>query len=284
MKNTRKMMLALMLVIAMVAVMAVPCFAVAAGDTVEYPFATGADALAYAPTYKAPTTNGDQWVLAQTVFNKTDLSAATYIAYEIEMVKGAAGLDFGVITAGYNRFGTHIDGANMAFFIAEDGTVTGLTVQYAAITLFEGTKGTLLIPVSSLFNRGFGPDGLENAVSYYMCFNTLYNRDFEVKVGEVGYYTGAEPTKDTFVKLETVNNLADAGQWEIPERPVDPVDPPVDPVDPPVDPVDPPVDPVDPPVDPENPGTGESIAIFCMMALMAVSAGAAILVTKKNYR
>ncbi len=262
MKNTRKMMLALVLVIAMVAAMAIPGFAVAAGETAQYPFATGADALAYAPTYKAPTTNGDQWVLAQRTFDKTDLSAATYIAYEIEMVKGAAGLDFGVITAGGNRFGTHIDGADKAFFIAEDGTVTGLTVQYAAITLTQGTKGTLLIPVASLFNRNFGAgDSLQNAVSYYICFNTLYNRDFDVKIGDIGYYTGAEPTKDTFVKLENLNCLADAGQWEIPEPPV-----------------------VEPPVDPENPGTGESIAIFCMMALMAVSAAAAILITKKNYR
>ncbi len=222
-KNTKKIIVAVMLIVAILGTVAAPALALSAGETVEYPFA--AKGLDVAPTYKAPTTNGDLWVLTQTTFPKVDLSAAAYIAYEFEMVSGAAGIDFGVITEGGNRFGTHSDGANKAFLVTQDGAVTGLTVQYAAITLSAGTKGMLVIPVSSLVNRNFGAgDSLANAVSFYMCFNTLYNNSFEIKIGEVGYYTG-EPSNATFVKLLDLsagekkdNYIADAGSWTHPER------------------------------------------------------------------
>ncbi len=223
-KNTRKTMLTFVLIIAMVCTMILPVFSLSAGDSVQYPFRKS-EAFVNAPTYIAPATNGDQWILTQTTFPKADLSKATYIAYEIEVVSGNPGIDFGIITQGGNRFGTHIDGQNKAFFVTQDGAVRGLTVQYAAINLGEGAKGMLLIPVSSLFNRNFGAcDGMENAVSFYMCYNTLYNNNFSIKIGEVGYYTGAEPTKDSFVKLldlskgeKNANYIADGGYWEAPK-------------------------------------------------------------------
>ncbi len=212
-KNTRKMIIAFVLVIAMVASMAMPAFTLSAGDTMEYPFRK-ATAFEYAPTWKGATAQaaGDSWHLAEVLFDAgaQDLTKDTYVAIEIQNVKGNPGMTFGLL-AGGTRWGTYVDGDNKAFFVKQDGTVQPLKVQYSSINL--GTEpGMLLLPISSLTNVGWTADNLTIARSFFMETNARYNWDWEVKLGEVGLYTG-EIGSGTFKKLTTITTAEKKGSY-----------------------------------------------------------------------
>ncbi len=213
-KRTSKMIIALVLVIAIVGTMAMPAFGtLAGGDTIEYPFRK-ADAFANAPTWKGATAqaSGDSFYLAEVVFDGgvQDLSQDSYVAIEIQNVKGNPGMTFGLL-AGNNRWGTYTDGRD-AYFVKQDGSVQTLSILYSSINL--GTEpGMLLLPISSLSAVSWG-DGtpLSSAKSFFMETNSRYNWDWEVKIGEVGVYNG-EIGSGTFRKLTDLSSGTKEGAY-----------------------------------------------------------------------
>ncbi len=202
-KNTRKMILAAVLAVMLMMTMVAPGFGLTAGDTMEYPFRQNS-AFEYAPTWKGPTEGSanDSWYLAEAIFDGgvKDLTNESYLAVEIQNVVGNPGMTFGVVTTGNNRWGTYVDGEEKAWFVKKDGTVQPLKIQYQSINL-GAEPGMLLLPISSLSPVSWG-DGtpLSSAKSFFLETNGRYNWNWEVRIGEVGVYTG-EIGSGTFRKL-----------------------------------------------------------------------------------
>ncbi len=264
--KTRKMILALALVITILTTLAVPAFALSGGDTITFPLRTE-NAFANAPIWKGPTTQSaaDDFYLAEVLFDDgaQDISGASYIAIEIRNVKGNPGMTFGVLCGG-SRWATYDDSKD-AFFVKQDGTVQVLDIQWSSINL--GTEpGMLLLPIDSLSEVIWGSGvPLSVARAFFMETNGLYNWDWQVQFGEVGLYTG-EIGSGTFKKLTDLSVAKNSAfttyntnsSFEFPA-----------------------------PVEPEIPGgpsnTGDTTVIFAMMMLCSAAA-AIVVLTKKNYR
>ena len=158
-----------------------------------YPFKTGDYALANAPTISAPATQaeGDSWLWHESIFDSpVDLRDATYVAFEIHNLVGNPGITFGVMSEGV-RFGTYTDGLPV-YFVAEDGTVTELSVLYSSVNI-GAQSGMVVLPISSLSIVGWADQTktLSNATSFFIDTNAKYNWGFQTKVGEVAYTKGA---------------------------------------------------------------------------------------------
>lgn len=170
---------------------------------ITYPFETGTNAFKNAPTFKMAReqTSADTWEFGQTHFDNgaTDLTAAKYLAVQIQMTEGNPGLTFGFIDSTNKRFCTNADGKKL-YFLSENGTITENSVLYASSNIGASAKGTLLIPVDSLIWREAG--SITKVASFYFETNAKYNWNFTLKVGEIGYYNGEiGEAGTTFTKL-----------------------------------------------------------------------------------
>lgn len=169
-----------------------------------YPFETGANAFKYAPTFtmaREQTPNADTFEFGQTHFDNgaTDLTAAKYLAVQIQMTEGNPGLTLGFIDSDNKRFCTNADGKKL-YFLSESGTMTEMSVLYASSNLGANAKGTLLVPVDSLVWREAG--SIKKVASFYFETNAKFNWNFALKVGEIGYYNGEiGEAGTTFTKL-----------------------------------------------------------------------------------
>lgn len=195
------------LVVVLVACLAtagiITAFAVTTADTVEYPFQKGANAFKNAPIWTGTTESKDEWQFFRVNFPTTDLTQATYFAIETKVTKGSPRFTFGAqnYTSGDSRYSTMVAGKSF-FYVRENGTVETLAATANGDTpIGDSTGGMLLIPVSDLTWQ-FGDDQtLAKIGGYFFTANALYVRDFEVVIGEVGYYTGDPANGGTFTKL-----------------------------------------------------------------------------------
>ena len=176
---------------------------VKAAETITYPFATGEEALQYAPTVTAPATNssGDSWMFYQHNFDSNvNLSSVTYIAVEFKLVKGTPGLTFGVLSNG-NRFGTYGSNGRVFYFVSEDGTVSEYTTLWDSINLAANSSGMLLMKTFGSWGGNAADATLGTCSSFFVESNNRYNCNFSFKIGEVGYYTGDPFTGAPMTKI-----------------------------------------------------------------------------------
>ena len=187
-----------------------PAFAISAQD----PATTAVDAFAGAPTWHGASESKDVWQFAQRIFGVTDLSNANYLAIQVKVVKGNFGMTVGAHTQEGERYGTFIDKQAAAKLIRPDGTVKDLEVLYASITLNQGDEGVLLLPMENLaWQTGSG--NLARVNSVYFTTNALYNRNFEMTIGEIGYYVGNPDAGDAnYTKLMS-GNEREAGSYYV---------------------------------------------------------------------
>ncbi len=178
-------------------------FAMDTGTQIEYPFATGADAFKYSPTFTMAAEQGagnNKWEFVEFKFDggAKDLREADYIAVQIKLDKSNPGFTFGLLDKG-NRY---MVGDNDPFyFLSEDGTLKSITSMYNAINLGVGACGTLIMPIASMKWQVASSD-LSAVTSLYMTTNTQYNWDYVFTLGSVGYYNGEPDAADTqFTKL-----------------------------------------------------------------------------------
>lgn len=217
MTSTSKRLLVAVLAVVLtlsVATLGITAFAVTTTDTIEYPFAKGDNAFKYAPTWKGQTavSDTDSYQFFQPKFAETDLSSATYIAIQVKAVKGTFSFTVGAISSGNGRYGTYVDKTSAAKLVAPDGTITDLNILYASLTLTQGTEGMLLIPMANMsWVGGAAADAktLDKMASVFFETNAKYNYNFELTVGEVGYYVGEPGQEDA-----TYTTLLDLSKGE----------------------------------------------------------------------
>ena len=162
-----------------------------------YPFGD----FANAPTWKGKTEQVDIWQFFQPIFGIHDLTKANYLAIQIKLAKGNFGMTVGAHTQEGGRYGTFIDKTAAAKLVRPDGTIKDLDVLYSSITLTEGDEGMLLLPMENLAWQS-GSGDLTRVNSVFFTTNALYNFNFELTVGEVGYYVGTPgESGSTFTKL-----------------------------------------------------------------------------------
>ncbi len=212
-KNTRKMILALVLALALLSTMLVPGVGSAAaeaedlaGKTAAYPFRTGFQAFNGGVRWSG-TTKGDWLDNWQTVFLRfdapVDLSQATYFVVQYKALSGAPGLTYGMESgSGRYSIGAGMDGKPI-YFMNEDGLISkNGNVLWGASNVLAGSSGALLIPMSSMaWQWGGDSNDLTTVKNFLMTTNSVYNWAFEVVIGEVGYYTGDPTDGGQFHKL-----------------------------------------------------------------------------------
>lgn len=178
----------------------------AAGLNEEYPFKTGDDAFVNGVTWTGPTSQADYWQFFQASFDEAtvDLSAATHLAVQIRADVGSPGLTYGLLENG-DRYGTAgvIDDTYEAFFIAEDGIMSSIgNIMYGALWLTEGMQGTLLLPMASLgWQWNNNASDLTTVSAFYITTNSLYNWNWQITIGEIGFYDADPYGAGTYTSL-----------------------------------------------------------------------------------
>ena len=193
-------------------------FAITTNDTFTYPMRTGEYALENAPTLVSATEQaaGDVWHWFEVGFDQTkDLTGASYLAVEFEGVKTAYNLTFGIM-GGDSRFGTYADAAEAAYYVTESGAITVKDAHNGGyLQINAGEKGMLLIPMAMFTRVGWDSAGgtLATARSFFIETNAKYNWNWEVKIGEIGYYTGEPANGGTYTKLLDISAGEKKGQY-----------------------------------------------------------------------
>lgn len=196
-----------------------------ATSTVTYPFATGADAFKSAPTFIAPTQYNQNnvmdgstplgtWEYVEPGFGKTvNLTSATYIAVQLRIDKGNPGLTMGLIENADRFRATSADNGDdeskraPVYLQKEDGTIIRKGIRYDAINFTQGECGTLYIPMSSMgWQWNNSNSNLTKVKSFYYTANDIYNWNYEITIGEIGYYTGDPAESATLTKLIDLSN------------------------------------------------------------------------------
>lgn len=173
-------------------------------ETMEYPFAKGDkafdNAVVWAGTASKDTENN--WQTLKVNFDKeADLSNATWLAVQYSAKTGTPGITYGVQN-GDARYSISGHNGTKAYMIAEDGTVSlAGAYQFDANTV-SGT-GALLIDFTEM-GWQFGSDANKSLTAvkqFIMTTNSLYNWNFEIVIGEIGYYTGTLGEDAVYHKL-----------------------------------------------------------------------------------
>ena len=175
-----------------------------AGMNAVYPFAKGEQAFENAMVWVG-TTVGDTADNNQTfkiAFDSaTDLTGASYLAIHYYAKVGTPGITYG-IENGNTRHSIIGSSGEDVYMLKEDGSiVVASTITWDAVN--NGLSGCLLIPMK-LINKQYGDveNAMASAKQLVLTTNSKYNWNFEIGVGEVGYYTGQPCDEDfTFHKL-----------------------------------------------------------------------------------
>ena len=179
------------------------------GKTIAYPFRTGELAYKDAVLWNGVTqTSGDEWQTLTINFAETDMTNATYIAVQYGAKAGVPGMTYGLqhLDARYSIAGI-ADGQNI-YMVDEAGLISlAAKTQYSASNI--SSNGMLLIPMSSM-GWQFGTDAnkdLAKIHQFLLTTNAKYNWNYEIIIGEMGYYTGTVGEEDfTFHKLIDLSN------------------------------------------------------------------------------
>jgi len=193
-------------------------FALTTQDEFDYPMRKGEYALENAPTLVSYTEKAsvDTYHWFEAIFDEqADLSGASYLAVEFEGVKTAYNLTFGIMGGG-TRYGSYTDATAAAYYVTENGEITvkdGHNGGYIQIN--AGEKGMLLFPISQFTKVWWDGVGgtLVNASSLFIETNALYNWNWEVKIGEIGYYTGEPANGGVYKKLLDISAGEKKGKY-----------------------------------------------------------------------
>ena len=183
-----------------------------AGQTGTYPFRTGEQANKDARIWVGPSAgdSSDNWQTIKVTFDNTvDLTQATFVAVEYYAKAGNPGLTYAIETDGARHSINGSSGEDV-YMMAQDGNITKVsTITYDASNV--GTSGCLLIPVN-YFKYQFGDASktLATAKQFVLTTNSKYNWNFEVGVGEIGYYTGL-PQEGNF-EFHKISDLSTGGK------------------------------------------------------------------------
>ena len=165
-----------------------------AAETMTFPFAKGENSLKNAPTITGPSEKGPvdaTWLYGEHKFDvQVDLTNATYLAVEIEMLINNPALNIGVVSDG-QRFSSYI-GNETVKFVDQNGNVSNLVRNGMYSYIGQNAKGALLIPLKEISLVGWGVQGstLAKSTSIFIETNSFYDWGFKFKLGEMGYYTG----------------------------------------------------------------------------------------------
>ncbi len=117
-----------------------------------------------------------------------DMTAAKYIAVELEYVVGNPGLTFNLHNDGAVM--SLLEGSTIYSFAEGDEELSeACKVEYGHATFDEEFKGAVLIPVESMawVDEDYKYNSLDGVESLTITTNAKYNYGFEITVGEVGY-------------------------------------------------------------------------------------------------
>jgi len=161
----------------------------------DYPFRLGEfEAYKNGKIWVAPATGAtenDIQTLEISFDALTNMSQASYLAIQFANTMGNPGLTFALRTPD-NLFSLAgvADGAKI-YFIKENGDIaTAANVLYSSATT-SISAGALLIPMSALGGLlSEETASLANVTSLVVTTNRKYNYNYQVKFGEIGFYTG----------------------------------------------------------------------------------------------
>lgn len=196
----------------------------------NYPIETGEKAFNGGQRWTGPAqaSTADTW---ETLFvnfkTPVDLTSAQYLAVQFRADKGMPGLTFGIENQG-TRYSAHVDG-DPVFFINETNLEyrTLPTILYGAANISEGSVGLLIIPMSSLkYQFGNQANTLAAINNFLVTTNSVYNFNFEISIGKIGYFDGHpenEATNYHPIEVEYFYNggpnmqmeLIDVQDWQI---------------------------------------------------------------------
>lgn len=177
-------------------------------ENVEYPFAKGEKAFNNAVIW-AGTAAGDEadnWQTLKVNFDTpTDLTEATWLVVQYNAMAGSPGITYAVQNkdarysiAGHDR--------TKSYMIAEDGSVR-VASQYQYDASVVTGSGALLINFNEM-GWQFGSDANKTLAAVQQLIfttNSKFNYNFEIMIGEVGYYTGVLGEDAVYHKLLDVS-------------------------------------------------------------------------------
>lgn len=187
----------------------------------SYPYKTGDEALANGVKWIGPSEQTTTyWQFLRVSFDETtvDLTSATHIAIQIKADKGVPGMTYGLIENG-DRFTTAAtpDGTEEVFFVDESGNISSLgNVTYGATWIQEGEQGTLLLPMSAMdWQWNNNSSDLTQVSYFYLTTNSLYNYNWEMSIGSIGYYDGDPSSTGVYHSLLDVSTNAKSDKYYI---------------------------------------------------------------------
>jgi len=165
-------------------------------EPTAYPFRTGNAGFVNGVTWTGPATQtADYWQFFQASFDggAQNLSSADYLAVQYRADVGAPGMTFGLLVNG-DRFGTAgvADNTVNVYFMNEAGVVSDLgKIMYGAMWVPEGSQGALLLPLKQLgWQWNNNASSLASISHFYMTTNSIYNWNWSLSIGEIGYFIG----------------------------------------------------------------------------------------------
>ncbi|MEG2085785.1 MAG: hypothetical protein RR054_02715 [Clostridia bacterium] len=185
--------------------------------TVEYPFRKGEFAFEYGATWAGPSKKTPTLYQALFVgFDKetVDLSKAKYIAVQYRADGGAPGMTYGIEQGG-SRYSTDgMDGKPVYFYNENAEEVALNNILYGSVNIASGSTGMFLLPMDSI-KKQFG-DAVDLAFvkNFVLTTNSEYNWNYQMTIGEIGFYDGELNDKNTkFTKLLTLDSAEKFGKY-----------------------------------------------------------------------
>lgn len=190
-------------------------------DASDYPLETGDKAFNGGMSWIAPANSSaaDSWEALFINFKEPqDLTVASYLAVQFRSDAGMPGLTWGVENAG-TRYSTMVDG-NKIYFMNEQGVVEEVSeTLYSAVSVPQGKTGLLLLPMSALtYQFGDIQNTLLDVNNVLLTTNSLYNWNFKVSVGQVGYFDGEIGDENTTyhpIEIDTYFNASSKFEMEL---------------------------------------------------------------------
>ena len=184
-------------------------------ETLEYPFRTGEMAFANAYIWSVPTvsaTGADNFQRFNIKFDETtDLSDATYIAIHYNAKAGKPGIIFSLKNAANATYGMSGQNDVKSYMLNTDGSIVESSKSVNGGNFNTSGAGALLLEVGSMK----GDASILGAITaLQLQTNNRWDYNFEIMIGEIGYYTGTPGNDDlTFHKLIDLTSGAADGQY-----------------------------------------------------------------------
>jgi hypothetical protein len=188
-----------------------------------YPLPVGDKAFNGGRAWSGPAAaTGDAWETLFVNFKaKVDLTSAQAIAVQYRADVGAPGLTWGVENS-FTRYSTMVDEKKVYF--QDEGELDSYevaSVLYGAVNIAQGKVGMAILPIDSIVYQ-FGDAGntLSGVDNFLLTTNTMYNFNFTVSIGAVGYLDNDgiyHPIEiDYFYNTPgTTMELIDVQDWQI---------------------------------------------------------------------